>query len=456
MNVQAIKNNGNEYFRFELEEFKQRSNSFYLAKVKAYDFLKIFTVRPAEYDLHKHAALANSFPDESSYYEHLVTEDRKRIDKKDFQREPDPSRISRIQKFITDEEYPFFPNTIISNCELINDFENFGLDENSTEEEFFQAKDKPKTICFFRKDNDKFYLYVPNQPNTILVIDGQHRLEGLHKVSEEIQRNYDLIIAFIVGFDRSVIAKQFYTINYEQKSVNKSLLYQLTGEFSHDLDELTFLHNTVKLLNELSDSPFYGRVKMLGKTPKNFSQEEKERLSISQAFLIDSSIRLISASAIGTFMPPIFLRYYKSKEEHVHIIRALARFFNAVEKIKPDWNKPKESIISKGMGVTALIRVLNILFPIIFVNEMQQKWENIDLLKVDDYKRFLAGLEKVDFSTNGPYGKTGSGGSISKIKDDILSKLSYITVQNSVDVFIRDVHSVYLQKFNEALSKETK
>jgi DGQHR domain-containing protein len=452
MKVEEITANNEQYLKFELEEFKQKSNSFYLAKVKAIDFLKIFTVRPAQYDLQKHTALANSFPDEKTYYEHLIKEDTKRINKKDFQREPDESRITKIHKFISEEEYAFFPNTIISNCELINDLENFSLDENSNENEFFNKANKPATICFFRRVHEKCFLYVPKKPNTILVIDGQHRLEGLQKSTPDVQKDYDLIIAFIIGFDRSVIAKQFYTINYEQKSVNKSLLYQLTGEFSHDLDELTFLHNSVKLLNELSDSPFYARVKMLGKTPKNVPQEIKEKLSISQAFLIDSSIRLISSSAIGTSMPPIFLKYYKNKSEHINIIKTIARFFNAVEKIQPDWNSPKESIISKGMGVAALLRVLNIIFPIIFVKEMGERWENVDLLKVPDFQRFLKGLENVDFSSNGLYGKTGSGGSISKIKNDILSKLEYIGKPQDLEVFETNVRWSYLKKFNTSLS----
>lgn len=450
MQVEKMNKNGKEYLKIELVEFKQKTNSFYLAKIKAVDFLKIFTVRPAEYDLLKHTSLASSFPDESIYYNHLITEDKKRINEKDFQRDPDLGRINRIQKFLSDEEYAFFPNTIISNCDLINDLETYALDENSSEDDFFNIENMPESVCFFNRIGTACFLYVPNKINTILVIDGQHRLEGLQKVSIDIQSNFDLIIAFVIGFDRSVIAKQFYTINYEQRSVNKSLLYQLTGEFSHDIDELTFLHNAVKLLNELSDSPFYGRIKMLGKTPKNLTQDIKDSLSISQAFLIDSCLRLISTKAIGTALPPIFLKYFLNKDEHIHIIRTIARFFTAVSEIKNDWTKPKESIISKGMGVAALIKVLNILFPIIFVDELNKNWSEIDKLKIDDYKRFLQGLENVDFSSDGLYGKTGSGGSITKIKNDILSKLTYIDKPNypaNFDAYF----SKYAEEFNSLL-----
>jgi DGQHR domain-containing protein len=452
MQVTTVKDvANNQYFKVPLMQFTQKEQSFYVAKINASDFLKIYTVRPAEYDLEKHTSFASSFPDESEYYSHLIREDKQKINSKDFQREPDDTRISKISNFLKDEEYAFFPNTIIANCELINDIDDISIDEDTTEEYFLHLNDKPKTVSFFNKIGSDYYLYIPDQEKTVLVIDGQHRLEGLKKADKDIQSQYDLIITFLIGFDRSIIAKQFYTINYEQKSVNKSLLYQLTGEFSRNIDELTFMHNVVKLLNELTESPFYGRIKMLGKAPKYASQDEKNKLSISQAFMIDSTIRFISANAKGSTSPPIFLKYFKNKEEHIHIIRVLSRYFNAVSKIKPEWNSPKESIISKGMGVTALLRVLNILFPIIFINELNSDWTKIDNLKIEDYVRILSGLENVDFGTDGPYGKTGSAGSIAKIKNDILSKLQYINTPADTKDFEQNTFINYTLRFNDIL-----
>jgi len=452
MKTELIKFNGIEYLKVDLEEIKQKDNSFFLAKINAPEFLKIFTVRPAEYDLEKNTSLANSFPDESEYYQHLIDDDKSKINDKNFQREPNDERISKIVKFLQNEDYAFFPNTIIANCDLINDIEGFGINEDSTELEFLELENKPESISFLKKESNSYFLYIPNISNSVLVIDGQHRLEGLKKASIDIQQQYDLIISFIIGFDRSVIAKQFYTINYEQKSVNKSLLYQLTGEFSREIDELTFMHNVAKLLNELNESPFYSRIKMLGKAPKNASSADKEKLSISQAFFIDSTIRFVSTKAKGTSTPPIFLKYYKNISDHIFIVRALARFFTAVERIKPDWSSPKESIISKGMGVTALLRVLNIVFPIIFINELNKNWQAIDNFKTEDYERVLQGLENVDFGTNGPYGKTGSAGSISKIKNDILSKLEYIGKPQDVSQFEKETFNRYTTEFNRLLN----
>src|SRR5690606_23915527 len=136
-------------------------------------------------------------------------------------------------------------------------------------------------------------------------------------------------------YDRSIIAKQFYTINYEQKPVNKSLLYQLTGEFSLEINELTFLHNVVKILNELDKSPFYKRIKMLGTAPKNVKDEEKPLLSISQAFLIDSLKKTISNSSTGGLYQPIFLYYYKQPKLHAELIKFLINYFSSIKKLRP-------------------------------------------------------------------------------------------------------------------------
>jgi DGQHR domain-containing protein len=310
MEATIIETGRNHFLDVELTEFVQKQHSIYLGKIKADDFLKIYTVRPAKYDLDKHTALANSFPDEGQYYDHLIKEDKLNLEAKDFQRDANEARVNQVANFLNEEEYAFFPNTIIANCELINDSKNYDLTENHSLTDFLDIEDKPDYLSFLRKEGSTYKLAIPYRSNSILVIDGQHRLKGLEECEEYVRKDYDLLVAFVIGFDRSIIAKQFYTINYEQKPVNRSLLIQLTGEFSRDINELSFMHNVVKLLNEIEESPFFGRVKMLGTTPKNLPTEQKRMLSISQAFLVDAMIRFVSTKAVNTNYPPIFLKYY--------------------------------------------------------------------------------------------------------------------------------------------------
>jgi DGQHR domain-containing protein len=445
MKSELVNSVNGDYLKVELAQVNQKGLSIYLGIIKARDFLKIFTVRPAKYDILKNSSLANSFPEEKDYYNHLIDGDVNNIGDRDFQRDPNDDRINKITTFLNEEEYSLFPNTIIANCELINDFEDYEITDESSERDFLELRNKPPYLSFLKKHNEEsFALYIPYQQDVVLVIDGQHRLEGLKQVGSHIQDNFDLIIAFIVGFDRSVIAKQFYTINYEQKPVNKSLLYQLTGEFSKEIDEISFLHNIVKLLNELTESPFYGRVKMLGSTPKNYPAELRQLLSISQAFLIDSMIRFVSKNSKNTLYPPIFLPYYKDQSQHILIVRIIARFFNAVKEIKPEWANPETSVLSKGMGVAALLKILNFIFPKILKDKLNGEWHRINEITIKDYVTALQGLEHVDFKNTGPYGKTGSAGNISKIKNDILANLVIFGSPDDIREFEKNFKITYL------------
>jgi hypothetical protein len=104
------------------------------------------------------------------------------------------------------------------------------------------------------------------------------------------------------------------------------------------------------------------------------------------------------------------------------------------------------------MGVTALIRVFSFLIQIMIKDELQNKIDKISDLKIEDYQRVLIGLESVDFSTDGPYGKTGSGGSISKIKDDILRNLNHLNKPNDIKEFEKNFRETYLANFNQLIS----
>ena len=457
MKTEKLNINGQEYLKIGLEKVTQKENYFFVGKINASDLLKIFTVRPAKYDIDKNSALAKSFPSESDYYSHLVTQNEEAISDKDFQRHFDKNRVRNIERFLNDDQYSFFPNTIIANCDLVNDFESFGITQESTIDDFRQLGSEPAHLSFLFKEGDDFNLLVPFTNNSILVIDGQHRLKGLKRAEAHVSDNYELLVAFIIGFDRSVIAQQFYTINYEQKPVNKSLLYHLTGEFSTDLDELTFMHNTVKILNELDYSPFFKRIKMLGVNPPDASQEEKQLLSISQAFLIDALIRTISKSAISSLYQPIFLYYYLKDDLQIEIVRLLIKYFKAVDHLCQDWDNPQKSILSKGMGVGALIKVLHLIFPIIFVDEWKMQPEEIKNYSEEDFRRILKGLKNVDFSKDGEFGGVGSAGSINRIKEQIIEKLEFLS-DDSFDKFQETFkkEGEYYEKFNTWLKSNSK
>lgn len=439
------------YLHIKLLEINQKGKKFYVGKILAKDMLSIYTVRPAKYDVEKNISIANSFPDQEDYFDYLTVNGS--VSEKDFQRKYSETRVNEISQFLNNQEFAFFPNTIISNCDLINDLDLFDINEYDGIETFEKLNNVPSHLSFFYHKNEEAFLLIPLIENSLLIIDGQHRLEGLKKSSIDVQNNYELLIAFIIGFDRSVIAQQFYTINYEQKPVNKSLLYHLMGEFSDNLDELTFMHKVVKALNELDYSPFYKRVKMLGSTPDNYDMYDKRLLSISLAFLIDALIKTISSKSNPGLYQPIFRYYFINEKFRIEIIKTLINYFTAVSKLVPDWNDPSNSLISKGMGVGALLKVLQIIFPIIFKKELNFSPEKIKDLNVDLFLKYLDGIQNVNFSNSGKFGGIGSAGSINKIKEEIILNLNELGTHNSFKDFEIFFKETTLIEYKNWLSK---
>ena len=434
-----------KFLKTELVKISQKEKHFYIGKIPARHFLKLYTVEPAEYDIEKHTALASEFSDDSEYYSYLIGEDRKRIDDKAFQRKENETRIKEISQFLSKESFALFPNSIIITCDLLNDY----LDATYSDFNFSIAKlsDKYKGLSYLEKKDDKYYLYTPYKNNTLLIIDGQHRIKGIENSSEEIINNYELLVSLIIEYDRSAVAKLFYTINYTQKSVNKSLLYHLTGEFSHELNEITFMHEMVKILNELDQSPFHKRIKMLGDVPKGLEPEDKERLSISQAFLIDYLKGTISKSSIKSLHQPIFLYYFKNSELQIEIIRFIIRYFSAIKEIKrADWDNPKNSIICKTISIGAFIKVLHFLFAKIFIEEFKGKPAAIKELSTETLKDYLKGIQNIDFSNDSPFAGVASGGSLNKLKEVIIQKMDYFEGDSYKD-FLKIFKNRYLEPF---------
>jgi len=433
------------HLNVKLLQVSQGGNTFFVGVVPAKFFIDVYTVNPVKYDFEKETSLKETFPDMQDYFEKSLAEKQKTMASKGFQRDPNPVRVKEIAKFLDNEEYPFFPNSIIATLDLASHLKH----EDNEEKGLFEQKlNENKDFSILREGDDKFEIYLTRRKNSILIIDGQHRLKGLQKAGE-IKNNYDLIVSFLLDYDRSVIAKQFYTINYSQKSVNKSLLYHLTGEFSQDLDEITFLHEVVKLLNENNRSPFFKRIKMLGSAPKHLGKEIKKKMTLSQAFLIDYLIYSIKDRKANSVIQPIFKYYYdKSKYD---IVRFLISYFTAIRKIFPEWDDPENSILSKTIGVGALLKVLNFLFLKIFFDEgLDDNPEKISDMKSDFLVGKLEGINKTDLAS---FKGGSSAGTVNQLKAMMLENINYFEFDNYTDYreFENSFKNQYSLKFKKII-----
>jgi len=450
--------NDNKFIGFEVTPVRQKGKIFYFGKVPAKFFLGAYTVEPAEYDVGKATSLAKTYRNDKEYAEFRLDIVRKKseIDTKSFERKLDRPRVKEITDFLNKDKYALFPNSIIVMCDLIND--NVDVPPGTKITDIADLIGKGEENMAFLQETEETdgqtMLYIPDNRNALLIIDGQHRIKGLEDAEEEVINNYDVLVSFIVGFDRAVVAKLFYTINYTQKPVNKSLLYHLMGEFSHKLDERTFLHEVVRVLNEVSDSPLYQRIKMLGTIDYSASYEIREKMTISQAFLIDYLLRSIDAGAKLGLYPPIFLPYYKKEEKQVEIIRFLMNYFGAIKELnRGDWDNPRQSIICKTIGIGAFIRVMYLFFVKMFIEEgFDRDISKIANVQVNDIMGKMDGSQKIDFSTDGPYGKAASGGSLDKLKEEIAERIDYFGGLSYED-FISDYRTRYLRPFREWLNR---
>jgi len=441
-------NNEETHFKVDLFQVSQGGKCFFVGIIPAKFFIDVYTIDPVVYDFQKEVALKETSPDMSDYFERSIAEKQKTMDSKGFQRTHDPKREKQIIKFLKEDDYPFFPNSIIATLD-IGDHMKFEC--NVDDQTLQRSIAKNSSFAILVEVDNRFQIFIPRRKSSILIIDGQHRLVGL-KGAGEVKEDYDLIVSLLLDYDRSVIAKQFYTINYEQKSVNKSLLYHLTGEFSQDLDEITFLHEVIKLLNENDNSPFFNRIKMLGTAPKYGSIEENKKLTLSQAFLIDYLIYSIKDRKAKSVIQPIF-KYYFDNDKY-EVVRFLISYFTAIEKILPEWNEPDKSILSKTMGVGALLKILNYLFLKIFYEKgLDHEPKGINGLKSDYFIKKLRGIENVDFAL---FSGGSSAGTVNQLKIMMIQSIKYFKCDEYTDYmdFENNFKKDYSLKFQNWLQSK--
>lgn len=118
------------------------------------------------------------------------------------------------------------------------------------------------------------------------VIDGQHRLEGLKK-SNYLSR-FQLPVVLMFDLYPSQKAYVFSIINSKQTRVNMSLIYDLFA-LSEKRSPYKTCHETARALNKDIESPFYNRLKMLGK-----KETTQDLASLSQGTFIKYLMELIS------------------------------------------------------------------------------------------------------------------------------------------------------------------
>jgi len=187
---------------------------------------------------------------------------------------PTPIIIAQNQKNYYQEEYLEFDK---------DNYENFSHDEI-----FIQEKE----------DGNIYEINIPKSIDDLFVIvDGQHRFKALETIYNLREKNnkpfdVDLNIMFLFNHTIDEQAEIFTNVNFNQKAMNRSLVYDIFGTSdSYSKNEFKLVNKVLYKLQENPDSVLHGMFKILG---NGYG-------IISQAFFIETLKEIINKSKSDFF-----------------------------------------------------------------------------------------------------------------------------------------------------------
>lgn len=282
-------------------EIQQPIGTFYLTALPAETLLKVVDVRP------------------------------RTIQGEGIQREKSTDRVKAVSEFCSDPD-AIFPTPII-----------ISVDQNAK----VVLNEDAKTISL--------------SEDSLIgeVIDGQHRLWGIDRSS--FVKEFELPVVFMFDLTTEEKAYVFSTINSNQVKVNKSLIYELFDVSTYRSPQKT-VHQIARAMNYDTSSPFYNRLKMLGK-----KERQQNEATLSQATFAKSLLMLITRNAEQDarsikrgekllYDERIPLRGYFIEGKDEVISKIIFNCFNALKNVFPEeWKMPKTNILWKTTGFRAVM-----------------------------------------------------------------------------------------------------
>lgn len=258
-----------------------------------------------------------------------------------IQRELAKSRVKEIAKYCEDPDAAF-PTPIILNVK--------GEDIISLEP--------------LDGSNDLYELIIDDEKEIAEILDGQHRVEGI-----KLAGGFEVELMIVMMFDLTEEEKAyiFSTINSNQTKVDKSLIYDLF-ELSNTRSPHKTCHEIARIMNSDRNSPFCGKLKMLGK-------KSDKTAVLSQGTFVSYLCKLISNKPQQDMIDIkngieikdddryVLRKYFKKKRDDI-ILKLLNNYFSAVANVFfEEWEDNREYILSKTTGYGALLKA----FPNFYV-----------------------------------------------------------------------------------------
>lgn len=312
------------------------------------------------------------------------------------------SRVKEIQNYVTLVDATFPTGIIVQVDEQAK-----RINQNGDEEVIMVAADGgEKELQNIIYDEDNNLLQIRYDENVAKILDGQHRIEGLKQLSDIENDKFKLNVTIFINMDIEDQAIVFATINKSHTKVNKSLVADLF-EYTKTRSPQKTAHNIARALDRKTDSPFYGKIKILGRA-------EDEGETITQATFVESLLKYICgnnlramkdrdvykrgdvpARAESTEQQRLFLRNMFIDEKDADIAQIVWNYFYAVKQKWPTaWTQPQpEMILNRSTGFIALMRLFkdvynsfNKMDTVISKEEFSNIFDAVDL-KDEDFTK---------------------------------------------------------------------
>ena len=190
------------------------------------------------------------------------------------------------------------------------------------------------------------HLSEPNKP--FLIIDGQHRLAGLHFYLSEPDANRHVEVPCIVfdGKTAEFATEMFVVINSTHTRINKSHIIDLYERIEWGTDDLKkYAARLVRRLYESGDSPLQYHINMLG----GRSQQD---LWINQAQAYSEVYRLVTRKSAE---PWITDGRGRSEDRGYGLIRDVLRAARGA--FGDAWGDNKRFMVTRDVTIKALLRI---------------------------------------------------------------------------------------------------
>ncbi|HEV8723590.1 MAG TPA: DGQHR domain-containing protein [Candidatus Binatia bacterium] len=204
------------------------------------------------------------------------------------------------------------------------------------------------------------------------ILDGQHRVEGLKALRENVAFNINVTI--FVDADIADQANIFATVNLAQTKVNRSLVYDLF-DYAKSRSPQKTSHDVAVALDRAKGGPFYQRIKRLGTRTIGRTGE-----TLTQATVVTCLLEMISPNAMvdrdqllrgkklkhaeGRKLQDYPFRNLFIDEQDLDIAKIVSNYFEAVKQKWPiAWeDRAKGNILARTNGFRAFVRVLKLLY----------------------------------------------------------------------------------------------